>query len=82
MKRYFPDFYIKYKNVHGKVVEKVIEIKPLRQCNPPIQKRKTKKYMYEALEYAKNQAKWKAAKDFCADRKWEFQVMTEKELGI
>ena len=26
--------------------------------------------------------KWKAAKDFCADRKWEFQVMTEKELGI
>jgi hypothetical protein len=38
--------------------------------------------MYEALEYAKNQAKWKAAKDFCADRKWEFQVMTEKELGI
>ena len=46
------------------------------------QKRKTKKYMYEALEYAKNQAKWKAAEDFCADRKWEFQVMTEKELGI
>ena len=52
------------------------------RCNPPAQKRKTKKYMYEALEYAKNQAKWKAAKDFCADRKWEFQVMTEKELGI
>lgn len=82
VKRYFPDFYIKYKNIHGKVVEKVIEIKPLKQCNPPTQKKKTKKYMYEALEYAKNQAKWKAAKDFCADRKWEFQVMTEKELGI
>ena len=38
--------------------------------------------MYEALEYAKNQAKWKAAQEFCRDRKWEFQVMTEKELGI
>ena len=82
VKRYFPDFYIKYKNNQGKVVEKVIEIKPYKQCNPPAQKRKTKKYMYEALEYAKNQAKWKAAEDFCADRKWEFQVMTEKELGI
>jgi hypothetical protein len=80
--RYFPDFYIKYKNIHGKVVEKVVEIKPLKQCNPPTQKKKTRKYMYEALEYAKNQAKWEAADDWCKDRGYEFKVFTEKELGI
>ena len=26
--------------------------------------------------------KWKAAREFCADRKLEFKIMTEKELGI
>jgi hypothetical protein len=60
-----------------------IEIKPMRQCSPPPKpKRQTKKYLNEAYEYAKNQAKWRAAQDYCADRRWEFKVMTEKELGI
>ena len=82
VRRYFPDFYIKYKNVHGQVVEKVIEVKPAKQCAPPTTKKRTRKHIYESLEYAKNLAKWKAAEEFCSDRKWEFQVMTEKELGI
>jgi hypothetical protein len=29
-----------------------------------------------------NQAKWKAAKEFCADRNYEFKIMTEDDLGI
>jgi len=33
-------------------------------------------------EYAKNQAKWKAAKEFCADRRWDFQILTEDNLGV
>jgi hypothetical protein len=32
--------------------------------------------------YAVNQSKWKAAKEWCADRMLEFIVITEKELGI
>ena len=81
--RYFPDFFIKYKDVSGKTRSSLIEIKPMRQCVPPPKpKRQTKKYLNEAFEYAKNQAKWKAAEDYCADRMWEFKVMTEKELGI
>ena len=81
--RYFPDFFIKYKDVSGKIRSSLIEVKPLRQCSPPSKpKRQTKKYLNEAYEYAKNQAKWKAAQDYCADRMWEFKVMTEKELGI
>ena len=81
--RYFPDFYIKYKDIKGKLREKVIEVKPLKQVKEPkMQKRKTKKYVAEVYEYAKNQAKWEAAEDFCKDRRWEFQILTEKELGV
>jgi hypothetical protein len=32
--------------------------------------------------YAVNQAKWKAASEYCEDRKIEFKIITEKELGI
>jgi len=81
--RYFPDFYLKYKNNSGKVVEKVIEIKPAKQVQEPkIQKRRTKRYVTEVVNYAKNQAKWEAAEEFCKDRRWQFQILTEKELGI
>ena len=81
--RYFPDFYMKVKERGGKVKRYVIEVKPAKQTKPPVKpKRQTKGYIREAYEYAKNQAKWKMAKEFCADRQWEFKVVTEKELGI
>ena len=81
--RYFPDFYMKVKERGGKIKKYVIEVKPAKQTKPPIKpKRQTKGYIREAYEYAKNQAKWKMAREFCADRQWEFKVVTEKELGI
>ena len=81
--RYFPDFYIKYKDAKGKIKRSLIEVKPFRQTQqPPILEKKTKGYIYEVAEYAKNQAKWQAAKEFCDDRRWEFKIFTEKELGI
>ena len=62
---------------------KIIEIKPAKQVKEPkIQKKRTRKYVTEVMTYAKNTAKWEAAEDFCKDRRWEFQIMTEKELGI
>jgi len=81
--RYFPDFYIKFKESSGKIKKMIIEIKPQKQCvEPKVQKRKTKAYIYEVVEYAKNQAKWEAAKEWCLDRGYEFKVLTENELGI
>ena len=81
--RYFPDFYMKVKETNGNIKNYVIEVKPAKQTIPPKKpKRQTKGYIREAYEYAKNQAKWKMAKEFCADRQWEFKVVTEKELGI
>ena len=81
--RYFPDFYMKVKETNGKIKNYMIEVKPAKQTIPPKKpKRQTKGYIREAYEYAKNQAKWKMAREFCADRQWEFKVVTEKELGI
>jgi len=81
--RYFPDFYIKVKESGGQIKKYIIEVKPKKQTIEPIpQKKKTKGYIYEVMEYAKNQAKWKAAKEFCEDRQWIFKVITEDELGI
>ena len=81
--RYFPDFYIKVNEKSGGIKKYLIEIKPKRQCTKPkVQKTKSRGYLYEVYEYARNQAKWKPAKSFCADRLWEFKVLTEDELGI
>ena len=81
--RYFPDFYMKVKERGGKIKRYVIEVKPAKQTKPPVKpKRQTKGYIREAYEYAKNQAKWKMAREFCADRNFEFKIMTEDNLGI
>lgn len=81
--RYFPDFIIKVKESDGKIKTYVIEVKPKKQTAPPIKKsRVTKGYIYEAKTYAVNQAKWKAAKEWCDDRLIEFKIITEDELGI
>tara|TARA_B100001939_G_scaffold313288_1_gene297014 strand:- start:154 stop:495 length:342 start_codon:yes stop_codon:yes gene_type:complete len=81
--RYFPDFYVKLKETTGKIKKYIIEVKPKKQLSPPKKpKRKTKNYLYETYEYARNQAKWKAASEYCKDRLYEFKVMTEDELGV
>ena len=81
--RYFPDSYIKVQENTGKIKRYLIEVKPLKQTTKPKRpKRQTKGYIREAFEYARNQAKWKAAREYCADRMWEFKVITEKELDI
>ena len=77
--RYFPDFYMKVKEFNGKIKRYVIEVKPAKQTKPPAKpKRQTKGYIREAYEYAKNQAKWKMAREFCADRQWEFKLSQKK----
>ena len=81
--KYFPDFIIKVKESNGQIKTYVIEVKPKKQTKPPTKKsRVTKSYLYEVKTYAVNEAKWKAAKEFCDDRLIEFKIITEDELGI
>ena len=81
--RYFPDFYMKVRESNGIIKNYIVEVKPLKQTAPPKKpKRQTRGYIREAYEYARNQAKWKVAREYCKDRQWEFKVVTERELGI
>ena len=79
--RYYPDFLIEVKEKSGKLKKYVIEIKPKKQTQPPVKKKRvTKGFILEAKTYAVNQAKWKAAVEFCNDNLIEFKIITEDEL--
>jgi hypothetical protein len=81
--RYFVDFYIKVKNKLGEPQKYLIEIKPERFTKPPeIPKKKTKRFIDEVFQYGVNEAKWKAAFEFCEDRNMKFMILTEKDLGV
>lgn len=81
--RYFVDFYIKIKNRQGQLQKYLIEIKPERFTKPPqIPQKKTKRFIDEIFQYGINEAKWKAAFEFCEDRNMKFMILTEKDLGI
>ena len=81
--RYFPDFIIKKKSQDGKIDTVVVEIKPKAQCSPPkIQTKATKRYITEVQTWGINSSKWEAATNYCKDRGWKFEIITEVELGI
>jgi len=75
--RYFPDFIISTKNKETIM----IEVKPLAQTiEPKKQKTPTKRYINEVYTWGVNSKKWEAAEQYCADRGWKFQIMTEKDI--
>lgn len=90
MHRYFPDVVLKKKLPDGTVETIMIEIKPYKQTIvPDISKKNatktgriSRRYINEVKTYGVNEAKWTAAKKFCAERGWKFAVFTEHELGI
>jgi hypothetical protein len=82
--RYFPDFIMKVKEQSGEIKKYIIEIKPKRQTVPPVQtsKKRTRTFINEVKTYVVNEAKWKAAEEWCKDHLLEFKVITEDQLGI
>lgn len=81
--RYFPDFIVKAKRADGTTQTMILEVKPKKETiEPKVSKKKTKSYITEVMTWGKNQAKWKAATEYCADRGWQFKLITEEHLGI
>lgn len=81
--RYFVDFYIKVRDKNGIIQKYLVEIKPEKFTKPPeIPKKKTKAFIDEVFQYGVNDAKWKAAFEYCQDRNMKFIILTEKDLGI
>lgn len=80
--RYFPDFTVLAKTKDG-VKTMILEVKPKAQTREPKKQSKvTRRYLTEVMTWGVNQAKWKAAEEYCADRQWEFKLITEDHLGI
>ncbi len=81
--RYFVDFYAKVRNKSGTAKKYLIEVKPKKQTvEPKIPQRKTKRYLTEVTTYITNQAKWEAAREWCADHGLEFIILTEDHLNV
>lgn len=81
--RYFVDFRIQTRDKNGKLSTYLVEVKPSKQTNPPVYPgRTTQRYLTEASTFVVNQAKWKAAEEYCRDRGWQFKIITEYELGL
>lgn len=78
--RYFPDFLIHVKTMEGKYETVLIEVKPKAQTQPPKRTEKSKRYLNEVMTWGVNEAKWKAAEEYCKDRGWKFQVFTEDHI--
>jgi hypothetical protein len=79
--RYFVDFWIKYRDRNQKIRTLLIEVKPEAQTRVPVKKEKiTRRFLSEVKTWGVNQAKWKAATEYCLDRNWEFKILTEKDL--
>lgn len=81
MHRYFTDFVILVKTTSGNK-KYLVEVKPYAQTIEPVQKKgKRKKTMLnETMTYSKNQAKWRAAKEWCKNNNYGFLILTEKDI--
>lgn len=83
MHRYFPDFIVKAKMADGSIKTLMLEVKPKVQTREPEKRTKmTKKYLTEVMTWGVNQAKWRAAEEYCKDHGWDFRLITEDQLGV
>lgn len=88
MHRYFPDVVVRKKTPEGTLETIMIEIKPNSQTRPPDPKKKnatktgrvSRRYINEVKTYGINEAKWNAAKRYCAERGWKFLIIHEGHL--
>lgn len=73
--RYYPDYWVEYRNQKGDIVQEIIEIKPANQTK--LGKRPS---TYQQLTYAVNMAKWQSCQQFCESRGIVFRILTEDQL--
>lgn len=79
--RYHIDFVAKMKTVNGEERTYAIEVKPEKETKPPKTK-SHKRLILETETYLINQAKWKAAREFCEMNNMHFIILNEYDLGI
>lgn len=79
--KYYPDFWVQYKNKSGEIITEIVELKPKAQTVQPKTVGKSKKQqLFETITYAINIAKWKAATEFCNKYGIKFRIVTELKM--
>lgn len=80
--RYFPDYWVEYRNRCGETIHEIWEVKPASQTRKPrnTKKKNPKTRLYEDVTYAINIAKWQAAKQFCDQHNVIFRILTEHDI--
>lgn len=81
--KYYPDFYIKMKQLDGSVIQYVIEVKPFRKTKKPIKPKKltvkaVQNYRKELNTYTTNFCKLESLKKYAVQRGYEVMLITEK----
>ena len=81
-RRYYPDFWIKVRNRNNGTSKFVVEIKPDKETKPPVKRgnRSKKTKLFQESTWITNQAKFKAAEQYCKKMGYTFKIMTEKNL--
>jgi hypothetical protein len=78
---YYPDYWVKYKNKRGEIIQEIIEVKPIAQVNKPSTVGKKKmQQLREAITWEINKAKWKAATDYCNKYGMKFRIVSENKM--
>lgn len=78
---YVVDVWTKVKGKDGFTQEYLIEIKHTKNVKKPTyNKRKTKRYEADLLEWERNQSKWSAAHEYAKNKKIKFTLLTEKVI--
>ena len=77
-RRYYPDFFIK--NLNNERF--LIEIKPNKETKLPTKtgRKSQKTQLYQEATYLTNQAKFKAAENFCKKMGYSWKLLTERDL--
>lgn len=80
---YYIDLFVIMKAADGREIKFFIELKPYTQTVEPVYnpRRKKESYVYDCLEWQKNQAKWDAAKKYAEKHGFQFHVLSEKDLA-
>lgn len=73
--KYYPDYYIKYKNKRGEIVQEIVEIKPKRDM-----KFRRNNTAHQNDTIAVNYAKWSHAQNWCKANNLNFRILTEDQL--
>ncbi len=76
--RYYPDYWVEFRNKQGKIVQELIEVKPHKQTKMP--RASSKQKVVESVEFAINIAKWKSAQAYAKQNGMTFRVVTELSI--